>query len=51
MAQDRGEIHTLIQFHPNDLMTSSRAFCSKAFLLAEDDKITDRTITSQINRR
>jgi hypothetical protein len=38
-------------FIPFEGDTGLSIILSKAFLLADDDKITDRTITSQINHR
>ena len=43
--------HTENLFLPFEGDTGLSIILSKAFLLAEDDKITDSTITSQINRK
>jgi hypothetical protein len=43
--------HTDNLFLPFEGDAGLSVILSKAFLLAEDDKITDTTITSQINRR
>ena len=43
--------HTENLFLPFEGDTGLSIILSKAFLLAEDDKITDTTITSQINRK
>ena len=42
--------HTENVFLPFEGDTGLSIILSKAFLLAADDKITDKTITSQINR-
>ena len=51
IVPDRGKPRNDNVFLPFDGDSGLSVIISKAFLLAEDDKITDTTITSQINRR
>ncbi len=52
IVPDRGaKSHTENVFLPFEGDAGLSIILSKAFLLAEDDKVTDRTIISQINRR
>ena len=51
IVPDRSKPATQNLFLPFEGDSGLSVIISKAFLLAEDDKITDRTITSQINRR
>ncbi|NBA84815.1 DUF4132 domain-containing protein [Emticicia sp. CRIBPO] len=52
IVPDRGsKVTTGNIFLPFEGDTGLSVILSKAFLLAEDDKITDKTITSQINRK
>lgn len=51
IVADRSKPPTQNLFLPFEGDSGLSVIISKAFLLAEDDKITDRTITSQINRK
>ena len=51
IVPDRSKPATQNLFLPFEGDSGLSVIISKAFLLAEDDKITDRTITSQINRK